>query len=357
MKVLHCADLHLKGGFKTREAEALMKVSGIALEEKVQLVCVNGDIFDSRSTPEQRLVFRYFIDSLTNAGIPVIILRGNHDEPMDLQVFESLKVTVSEKPMMISIPGLNVHTIPHFNAGGVALKKGDLSGLSDEGTGLFNDIMEGIFQSVQTSKEPSIVLFHAVVSGASLDNGMIPKQNGIHLNASKLDSIGCPVIGGHYHFRQKIGRNIEYSGSLTRQTFGEAEGDKGVLITEHDGEQWLETRFISVDPVPMVLIDAVWNGSQFTYEPVEVAGSDVRFRYSVTRELLPTVDLSHIEYDLSQALTLKIEQIITSDVTARTPEIGSSQTVEEALRVWAKASNKNSERFTSALERLREMSA
>jgi DNA repair exonuclease SbcCD nuclease subunit len=372
MKVLCLADIHLRGGFDTEEAEALMKVADIAVERDVDLVMVNGDIYEAKSTPIQRLVFR---DFLRKHGKPTIVLRGNHDEPNDLAIFgwEDLTV-VHEQPGDERVPCqdgdmLQVLTIPHFAAGAVALQESSLADLNETGTNLFDRILDDIFQKVRAYDGPSLVAFHGVVSGASLDNGFIPKENGIHLNLQRLAAIGCPVVGGHYHAAQNvgaaIGAQVWYSGSLTRQTFGESEGDKGVLLFEYDG-QWHEPEFISLNPTPMILIDAEWgrheiqpeDGPQWFFKPQDIPkGARVRFRYKVRQSDLATVDLAPIRQWMEEVgvRELKVEQIVEVTTAVRCSEIVEAETVEKCFEVWGLAKGESPERIQSALELLKSL--
>jgi hypothetical protein len=379
MKVLTLADIHLRGGFDTEEAEALMKVADIAVDRDVDLVMVNGDVYEAKSTPIQRLVFR---DFLRKHGKPTIVLRGNHDEPNDLAIFgwEDLTV-VHEQPGDERVPCqdgnmLQVLTIPHFNAAAVALQESNLADLNETGTSLFDRILDDIFQKVRAYDGPSLVAFHGVVSGASLDNGYIPKENGIHLNLTRLAAIGCPIVGGHYHAAQNvgaaIGAQVWYSGSLTRQTFGESEGDKGVLLFEYDG-QWHEPEFISLNPTRMVLIEAEWLDDGFA-----VIGPDgghwaisasqaflgcfrdarVRFRYRVKQSDLAAVSLEPARKFLEESCgvrELKFEQIVEVTTAVRCSEIVEAETVEQCFKVWAEAKSESPERIQAALDLLKDL--
>lgn len=373
MKVMTLADIHLHGGADTEEAVALIEAAKIANEEDVDAVIVAGDIFEAKSTPEQRLVFKRFLNAV---NCPAVVLRGNHDEKDDLLIFHDPDndVYVFEDPGEISIFSrsdeniLRLHAIPHFNAGAVALQESTLADVGETGTSLFDTILDDIFQAVRRYDGPSMVAFHGVISGAKLDNGMIPRENGIHLNLTRLIALGCPVVGGHYHTCQNVaadqGGDIWYTGSITRQTFGEAKGDKGVLIFECDAlGKWLDPRFISLDPTPMVLVDAEWCAGGFIcahgkaqvfplVDPSMVAGARVRFRYTVQQADLPTVDLSAVKAFFADAgvKELKIEQIVETATAARCSAIAEAQSLAEIIRVWAEAKGEEPERIEAALK-------
>ena len=192
----------------------------------------------------------------------------------------------------------------------------------------------------------------------TLDNGMIPRQNGIHLNLDKLVTLGCPVVGGHYHRAQNVaaeqGGQVWYSGSLTRQTFGESEGDKGVLLFEYKNGAWKEPEFISLDPTPMVLIDAIWEGSGFCTDPTpegtyQIEGARVRFRYRVKQADLATVDLAWVRETFKAAKELKIEQIVELTTAVRSEAMKEAMTVEDCLKVWLESKGLESEQISEIM--------
>ena len=372
MRVLAAADLHIKGGAETEEVQALDKIAEIAEERNAHVVIVAGDVFEARSTPEQRLAFRDFIRSVNKegGGPSIVILRGNHDEQGDLSIFHDpeRRVYVHEQPgeERIYAQGFNypltIHTIPHFNAGGVALASETLDDYGETGSSCFDQILDGIFQKVRGDDSgcPHMVAFHGVVSGARLDNGMIPRMNGIVLNVDKLSVIGCPVVGGHYHQHQEVSPNVWYTGSPTRQTFGEAEGDKGVMLFETDGYTWSAPEFISLNPTPMILVEAEWSGDEWNAikdtEQVLVpgiAGARVRFRYRVKQDYLSTVNLEPITTYYSYAKELKIERVVEITTAVRCEEIAKADTVEDSFRVWAEARNSEPEIIDSAIALLK----
>ena len=88
LKILHAADLHLDSAFealpagkaalrRSEQRELLRRLAALAQQEKVQLVVLSGDLFDSDNsyyeTGEQ------LARCLAVIGAPVFIAPGNHD--------------------------------------------------------------------------------------------------------------------------------------------------------------------------------------------------------------------------------------------------------------------------------------
>ena len=263
MKVLAIADIHLRGeGLGTPQAEALDRTVQIVHERNVDLVVVAGDIFDTVSTASQRLAFKQFLDSCLEQA-EVLVVRGNHDQRGDLSVYDGLsmdghEVRVDELPQYRAFAGLKTYSIPHCSTAKLAAvidKKGEASELAKQH---LDQIVQEYANDAARTTVPCIGVFHGVVSGAALDNGFIPRDNGLHLTSAQLDKLGFPVICGHYHKHQQVAEQAWYVGSPTRNSYGESDGDKGVMLFEHDGHRWLDPEFISLNPEPMLLYEAIW---------------------------------------------------------------------------------------------------
>lgn len=367
MKVGIIADIHLQGGCKSKEAVALLKSATKFNEEGVDLIVVAGDIFEGTSDEEQRLVFKEF---LSETDAPKIVLRGNHDEPLELCVYQGPGTYCHEKPCTSLVETKSgpifLGILPHFSAGALALQSENVTEFGEKGTSMIVSILEKFYQEIHNQPNPAMVLFHGTVSGAKLDNGMIPRENGIHLPLSVLETLGVPVVGGHYHKCQNIAGKIWYPGSITRQTWGESKDDKGILIWEHNGTDWEpKPAFHSLNPQPMVTVDAEWTGEKFvipgTGEEIDLDPTNyledtkVRFRYTVKAEEVHT-----LPSDLKDKLRAidpeaKIEKKTIQSVAVRNEEMMEASGIEESLRVFYKSKGLAESEIDSILELRREL--
>ena len=96
MKFLHTSDWHIGRGIRgqsrmSEQEAALQQVLTHAREESVDCVLVAGDVFDtSAPAPEaERLVYEFFRE-LYGAGIPAVVIAGNHDHPRRLDAVAPL---------------------------------------------------------------------------------------------------------------------------------------------------------------------------------------------------------------------------------------------------------------------------
>lgn len=339
MKVLHTADLHLNGGPETDAAKALDQIAEIAHD--YDYVHINGDIFDKKSTPEQRLIFKEFLSVIPHS----FVIRGNHDEAEDLKVFhDTNRVLVAEKPQwMTHCDKYHVLAIPHFNAGGLAATVANQRELGEEGTNLFDDAIEGFINEAHQKEGVKVLVFHGVVSGARLDNDYIPRENGIHLRAPLLNTFPGLCVGGHFHKYQNVlgDGSVWYSGSPTRHSFGEID-DKGVISVEYNDEKPGEpptVSFVKLPTRPIWVLGCEFKDGQVVWDdPLQAeaakAGGDVKVKCRVSKEDVAAMKASDFMDCYAGADVLKFEPDIKVAETVRCEEIRHANTVEAALKLW-----------------------
>jgi len=231
MKIVHLADTHLGyrqfsgkldpgRGLNQRECDVYATWHE-AIDKAIDLSPVAlihaGDLFDS-SRPAPRAVTEALdgFKRLQEAGIPVIVIAGNHETPRFRSggsVFEILErfgiEAVWGDPRTIRIGGLAVHAVPHEAAA---------EQLADDIRSLPPD----------ASAKANVLVVHAGLEA-------LPRQgygevNEIELDPEVLARAGHDYIAlGHLHRHQVPQVNAAYAGSLERLDFGDLEGDKVVL--------------------------------------------------------------------------------------------------------------------------------
>ena len=355
MKAAFCGDIHLDGGpDEERAMERMLEL----IPADVDLVGVLGDIFDGTSSVRQRDFFRRWLNEARKvaASAEIILLRGNHDVEGDLLAFRDndKALHVLETYGVVEAGGVPWYCLPHFSAGAIALQAKSVAEYAETGT----DVVSAMLRSI-AAKPKGGLLFHGTVSGARLDNGRIPLENGLHLPLTDLVGLDWPVYGGHYHKHQNVAGQVYYTGSVTRRTFAEQDDDKGFLV--HDSSKSGPT-FVSLSPRKMFTVSGVWDGKRLVDEsgaPIEpisdAEGARVRIRYTVTEELSSTVDVAAIE-GLAAGATVKREQDLIRSATVRTEEIVEAQSIFDAVRVWLEADGQSPETIEAVLDLYREIS-
>ncbi|QQG43712.1 MAG: exonuclease SbcCD subunit D [Candidatus Daviesbacteria bacterium] len=261
MKLLHFSDIHIgmenyakldpETGLSSRLLDFFNTfdfIVDLAIKENVDAVVFAGDAYKTRDpNPTQQRGFGERIKKLAKAGIPTILVVGNHDTPNaegkanTLDIYSALEIDhvwVSRKPEYLKIPTksgtLQVITLPW-------LHKNDYKTVGDKLKSLYDKI---------TSENSAIFLSHAEVEGSQYgsEKGMaigtdvtIPLPL---LQDKRLDYVAL----GHIHKHQVLSKPgdkplVVYSGSPERIDFGEEKEEKGICLVEITSNEKRETTF------------------------------------------------------------------------------------------------------------------
>ena len=266
LKIIHFADLHLgvesygridpTTGLSSRLHDflsALDQVVDYALENKVELVLFCGDAYKSRDPSQtQQREFAKRIKRLSQSGLPVFLLIGNHDLPNAIgratttEIFDTLaieNVYVANRPDVYKIPTpsgtIQIVSLPWLRRSAL-LSKEDTKNLD------FNQINQRM-QQVLTNiidtqaekldpKLPSLLAAHVWVSGARIGSeaSMTIGQEHVLLPGNVANPAFDYVALGHIHRHQVLSQNppVVYAGSLERLDFGDEKDDKGFYLVE-----------------------------------------------------------------------------------------------------------------------------
>lgn len=266
MKILHFADLHLgvetyghidpATGLSSRQADFLKvfdEIVDYALESKIDLVLFCGDAYKSREpTQTQQREFARRIRRLSDGGVPVFMLTGNHDLPntsfraTSTEIFDTLgvqKVCVSTKPDLYVIPTaggpLQIVSLPWPRRSALLTREETRSLSFDQiKERIENALTEAIAKlaAVLDPTLPSILAAHIWVANAKVgsENRMTIGQEPSLL----LSNVAIPAFDyvalGHIHRRQVLSEQppVVYSGSPERIDFGEEDAEKGFYVIE-----------------------------------------------------------------------------------------------------------------------------
>ncbi|MHC1740281.1 MAG: exonuclease SbcCD subunit D [Anaerolineaceae bacterium] len=267
LKLLHFADAHIDiathgkhdpvTGLPLRVLDflsALDTIVNTAISEKVDLVIFAGDAYKDRTpAPTFQREWGKRIMRLSDAGIPTILLVGNHDispatgRAHTLQEFSTLAVPhihVIDRPVFLKpadLEGLPVQVLGLpwiFRSGLMAALE-----LSGENPDRINQEMENRITEVMKQwldaldpELPTILTAHGSVQGAVYGNEravMLGKDlilPGTIVKDSRLDYVAL----GHIHKSQDVNQGnyppVVYPGSIERVDFGEANDDKFFVL-------------------------------------------------------------------------------------------------------------------------------
>ena len=242
MKFIHFADAHLDSPFlglsflpsesfkqiQNAPMQSLTKIVDLALKEKVDLVLIAGDTFDSfKPTPSVQIFFAHEIERLVNAQIQVIMIFGNHDH------MAKEDLLVAESPYFKLLGnGEKVETVSYNTKNGFEY---DVTGFSY----LANHINEDMAaQFPAKSNRYTFGIMHAQErAGTSAQNVYAP------FSLSELQNLNYNYFAlGHIHLRQVLSETplIVYPGNIQGRHINET-GPKGCYLGTID-EQTKQTR-------------------------------------------------------------------------------------------------------------------
>lgn len=280
MKILHFADLHLgvenyghpdpATGLPGRMVDILKafdELVNYAIQEKVDLVLFCGDAYKSREPNQtQQREFARRIKALSDAGIPVFLLIGNHDMSVtsgrasSTEIFDTLAVDnihvsgIPEITLIATASGpVQVVSLPWLRRSAVISREA-MRGLNlDEIYHKMEETLTGILEKLSRELDPeipAILAAHAWVLGVHLgsEKGMSIGQEHKLMLSSIASSDFDYVALGHIHRRQVlslVAPPVVYAGSLTALDFGDEGEEKGFYIIDiaNKGKATRETAF------------------------------------------------------------------------------------------------------------------
>jgi exonuclease SbcD len=188
------------------------------IELKPDAVVHAGDVFH-RERPGIRplYIFKKGLERLINAGIPVIIINGNHDAPKSLArtspffIYEGMKdlnIAHQSKYEYFDVDDHRFHCIPYC---------------------LDAEKYKSEFSKIEYSKR-NVLIMHGMVESMWSE-----RRNDVgeyELDDSFLKSDFDYIALGHSHGRRKVNDNTWYSGSVEYFSFDEAWQEKGILLVD-----------------------------------------------------------------------------------------------------------------------------
>jgi len=340
----------------------------------VNLVLHSGDVYERRSTPEERRAVAAWAQRVTKRT-PMIIVRGNHDQPGDLSLLERLE-TEHELRVVEGAEVLWGSAFGGFVVGCVAwptkasvLAMGATSraeGESDAGTALRN-VLLGLGQDMARAceNEPKVLLAHAMVRGSVTSTGQPLVGHDLELGLEVLALANADFVAlGHIHKGQDWVHGatlpvcpIVYPGSPRRTAFGELE-PKGYVIAEFDGPacvgwmrvetpcarmihltaNWVDALDLALDSTGEIR-DDVESGLVFDSHISDVEGAEVRVRYVVESDKREAARAAAAEFRdgllAAGAVNVKLEEEVEPTGSARAPEVARAKTLaDKLLALW-----------------------
>jgi exonuclease SbcD len=260
LKVLHTSDWHAGRSFKRVDrmpelAQVLEHLGDLIERERVDVLLVSGDVFDSGAPPPEaeRLVFGFF-KRVGRSGTHSVVVAGNHDSPARFEAWGSLAELV------------NVHAVPrpapHDRGGLIAIetRTGETAlvaavpfapvrflvaalELAQDETAARQRYADGLGAMVANVTGPfradtvNLLVLHTHLDGAAFSGS----ERSVHLGEEwaatpqSLPASAHSVALGHIHKPQRVEAAPSpafYAGSALQLDFGEAGEEKSCVLVD-----------------------------------------------------------------------------------------------------------------------------
>lgn len=253
MKFIHISDLHLGrrlGEFRLQEEQSALLdwILRTAAQHTVDGILLSGDIYD-RSVPpvEAVTLFDTFLTRLSEMGIPLFAISGNHDSPERIAYGSSLMDragvyvspvfdgTVRFVPLEKNGERVYIHLLPFLKPVHVAAAL-QLTEESIRGMTYTEAMAEVVSRMTLPEDGANILLCHQFITGSSRsESEEIPLVGTLDAVDAALFREFDYVALGHLHRAQAVTEKIRYCGTLMPFAFSETE-PKGCLLVEFCGK-------------------------------------------------------------------------------------------------------------------------
>ncbi|HXO21204.1 MAG TPA: exonuclease SbcCD subunit D [Thermoanaerobaculia bacterium] len=257
MKIVHTSDWHVgrrwKGIQRLDELEAVLEHLAAFIEEQsIDLVLHTGDVFESRNPPAEaeQLVNRFLV-RVGRAGAQMLVIAGNHDDPLRLDarslLTEFVNVQIIGRPRPASQGGTRtietrrgetavVAALP-FASPGAWVSALDLAGEEASARREYAQMFERAVQDLCGAFRQdavNLLMAHTHLEGAIFGDS----ERRVHISEDwaaapeSLPSTASYIALGHLHKPQKIDGPVPayYAGSLLQMDFGEAGEEKTFIV-------------------------------------------------------------------------------------------------------------------------------
>ena len=348
--------------------QSLLSAMDMALNADIDLAVFAGDAYktrDPRQTDQRE--FADCIRHLTEKGIPVVMLVGNHDMPAikgrahAVEIYRTLGVSnvhVMSKPDLLTIETkcgpVRIAAMPYLIKG-YSIAREEFQGKTLDETRLmleekYADYIQALADRITAANDaiPSILLGHFWVNGAKLSSwqsGYFNLQEPQVMLGSLTNPAFDYVALGHIHKHQNLNRDnhppVVYSGSPDRIDFGEKDEQKGFVLLELEKGR-ADYRFIPVGEGRALLdidVDADCE------EPTEkilaeikkhtLRNAIVKLTYRVSLARAGMIREKEIREALAPAfLTVSIQRKVQRDAASRSRLLTESKSPREALELY-----------------------
>lgn len=383
MRLVHCADQHLGAAASRLDAEtglnsALMDryrcarfVVTDALERGAQCILSAGDLFNSaKPTPTEVHLAREVFAPAQAAGVPTILLLGNHElarsenekPALDL-LRDTPGITIVDRPCLLNVwthdglpaqvrsaettngplvssgLALQVACLPYCNSS-LLLRDEEARKLEPGERNLrVRELMMDVARGLAAQRiegVPCVLLGHfsVDVAIAGAQDRLMMLGGEWTLNLQDLESLGFDaVLLGHIHKGQQLGIITSYSGSPEACSFSEEGEEKSYLLFSEVRPGIFEREAVPTPYRRLVTLDAPSHSS------IEAMSARGELRGVIVRLRLPQAAAHQVRELVSQLEDLGAHEVRVEVERAETQrrreiEVSAGMDLPTALRLW-----------------------
>ncbi len=258
MKFIHCSDTHLgyseyykidpDSGLNQREQDfyrAWGCLIDAILAQKPDFVIHAGDLFHT-TRPSNRAIAVALegIQRISDTGIPLIMISGNHSTPKirttgsifeSIALFPNVYAAFRSGYQNFRLPQCEIHCIPHCS---------------------LTEQLQAAFREIKPSrkKDYQILVTHGAWAGQkAFSMGEFNEQRLPDLE--QVTDVRFDYIAlGHYHKHIQIKPNVIYSGSTERTSFNEVGNPTGYVLVDTDANQ---IQYCELSSRPMIKLEPI----------------------------------------------------------------------------------------------------
>ncbi len=369
IKVLHLSDIHLgstthgkinpQTGLNTRLEDfvaALTICIDRAINEPADIVLFGGDAFpDATPPPLVQQAFAKQFRRLADAGIPTVLLVGNHDQHSQgvggasLAIYRSLAVpnftvgdTIATHRISTGAGDIQIITLPWITRS-TLLTKAETEGFSMTEVSQFlierlKVVIEGEIRQLDPQL-PTIMLAHVMVDTATYGaERFLAAGKGFTIPLSMLTREAFDYVAlGHVHRHQILATQpmVVYPGSIERVDFGEENESKGYCWLEVEkgnvkfdfcpiptrAFRTMEVDVTQSDDPQAKLLKAIAKG--------KIDQAIARLIYKVRAEQLALIDdrILHEAMAIAHNYAL-IPEVVSQNPRSRMPELSTAEALD-----------------------------
>lgn len=276
MRFLHTGDWHLgrtiRGQSRQPEFERVLdEVARVAIDRRVDVMIVAGDVFDSFSPPAEaeRLLYDT-LGRVLREGTQIVVIAGNHDNTARMDALSGvLKMvnihTVGSLPKEVADAVLRLPSRDAAESATIvalpwvperyAIEFADLSGPQEEARSRYQSAVESTIRRACAAFDVgsiNILAAHVLIAGSVIGEGSSERKlhigHNFAVNAASLPTAAQYIALGHVHKPQEMAAPAKsyYAGSLLQLDFGEGGQEKSVNVVEI-----VPKRPPKIEPVPI----------------------------------------------------------------------------------------------------------